>query len=56
MKEGGGGGGRGGRKPECLEKTSDDELQEMPQTKARKFNPPTETRTRTGDRLGKQTC
>ena len=28
-----------GRKPEYQEKTSDDELQKMPNTKARKFNP-----------------
>ena len=30
-----------GRKPEYPEKTSDDELQKMPQTKARKFRPQT---------------
>ena len=28
-----------GRKPECSEKTSDNELQKMPHTKARKFKP-----------------
>ena len=28
-----------GRKPECPEKTPDDELQKMPHTKARKFKP-----------------
>ena len=28
-----------GRKPEYLEKTSDDELQKMPHTKAGKFKP-----------------
>ena len=35
-----------GRKPECPEKTTDDELQKMPHTKARKFKAPTETRSR----------
>ena len=29
----------GGRKPEYLEKTPDDELQKIPHTKARKFKP-----------------
>ena len=28
-----------GRKPKYLEKTSDDELQKIPHTKARKFQP-----------------
>ena len=36
---GGGGGGEGGRKPEYPEKSPDDELQKIPQTKARKFKP-----------------
>ena len=30
-----------GRKPECPEKTSDDELQKMPHTAVRKFKPQT---------------
>ena len=33
-----------GRKPEYPEKSSDDELQKMPHTKARKFKPHTEAR------------
>ena len=32
-------GGGGGRKPECPEKTTDDELQTMPHAKAQNFNP-----------------
>ena len=42
-REGGGGvqkTWRGGGGPEDLEKTSDDELQKMPHTKAPKFKPP----------------
>ena len=36
-----------GRKPEYPEKTPNDELQKMPHTKARRFQAPSETRTRT---------
>ena len=36
-----------GRKPEHPEKTPDDGLQKMPQTKAQKIQAPSETRTRT---------
>ena len=35
-----------GKKPEYPEKTPDDELQKMAHTKARKFKPRCETRTR----------
>ena len=44
------------RKPEFPETDPDDELQKTSHTKAQKMQAPTETRTRIGGRLGKQTC
>ena len=51
-----GGGRKSERKPEYPERTPYDKLQKMPHTEKPEMQAPTETRTRTGGRLGKQTC